>query len=254
VRNGRIGELHTIWTYLPDNPYEPGDPEPMTVPKELDYEMWLGQAPDKPYTKQRVHWDFRWILDYSGGQLTDWGAHLNDQAQWANDTEFSGPVEIEGYGEFRNDGLFDTAHKFHIEYKYANTVKLLCTDLFPEYNGGIRYIGTEGSIFARYSGYHGRAIKTKPASILDSKIGSNEVQLYTCAEGPEQNFVDCVKSRKVPYYPAEIGHRSATVCHLGNISMQLGRKLVWDPIEERFMGDEDANRLCSRNMRNPWWI
>ena len=116
VRNGRIGHLHTIRVALGRNPNRPGNPEPMEVPEGFDYDMWLGPAPWAPYTKDRCHFDFRWLLDYSGGMLTDWGGHLLDQAQWANDSEYTGPVEIDGEGHFMSEGLFDTADRFRIEY------------------------------------------------------------------------------------------------------------------------------------------
>jgi len=254
VRNGRIGKLHTIRVYLPMNPDFPGDPTPMPVPKELDYDMWLGPAPFTPYTKDRVHFNYRWILDYSGGLICDWGAHLVDQAQWANETEYSGPVEIQGAGKYLSEGLYDTAVKFNVEYKYANGVTLVCSDKYPWLGGSIRYEGCEGMIFARYSGYHGRDITAEPASILKSVIGVDEIHLYTCSGGPERNFLDCVRTRKLCYYPAEIGHRSVTVCHLGNIAMLLGRKLRWDPDKERFDNDRQANRMLSRAMRSPWHL
>jgi len=254
VRNGRIGKLHTIKTYLPMSPNFIGDPTPMPVPKELDYDMWLGPAPLAPYTKDRVHFNYRWILDYSGGLICDWGAHLVDQAQWANNTQYSGPVEIEGCGTYLAEGLYDTAVKFNVEYKYANGVRLICSDRYPRFGGSIRYEGSEGMIFARYSGYHGRDISAEPASILKSVIGPDEIHLYTCPDGPERNFLDCVRTRKLCYYPAEAGHRSVTVCHLGNIAMLLGQKLRWDPAEERFDNNTQADRMLSRVMRSPWHL
>ena len=108
VRNGRIGKLEKIEVILPKQPKAPGNPAPQEVPKELDYDMWLGPAPEAPYTKDRVHFNFRWIWDYSGGIICDWGAHLFDTAQWANDTERSGPVEIDGKGTHWEGGLYDT--------------------------------------------------------------------------------------------------------------------------------------------------
>jgi predicted dehydrogenase len=252
VRNGRIGKLHTITAYLPCNPNRPGDSTPMKVPPELDYDMWLGPAPWAPYTKDRVHFDFRWIFDYSGGTICDWGAHLLDQAQWANDTEYSGPTEIEGTGTFLSEGLFNTAIKFHVEYKYENGVKLICTDKIQKFNGGIRYEGSEGSIYAKYPTWSGKTLKSEPESILKSKIGPDETHLYTCPAGPERNLLDCIRSRKLTYYPAEVGHRSSTICHLGNVAMMLQRKIKWDPKKEKFVNDDEANRMLSRPMRSPW--
>jgi predicted dehydrogenase len=245
VRNGRIGKVHTIRVELPSGPDTPGDPAPMPVPEGFDYDMWLGPAPWAPYTKGRCHWNFRWILDYSGGMLTDWGAHLLDGAQWGNDSEHTGPVEVEGKGEFWPDGLYNTAKDFRIEYKYADGVQLIVTSGTPS----LRFEGSEGWIGNR--GWRA-PLQAEPKSILDSVIGPNEIHLYTCQAGEQRNFLDCVKSRKDCYFPPEIGQRCFTVAHIGNISMLLGRKLRWDPQKEQFIDDEQANRMLSRSMRSPW--
>ena len=245
VRNGRIGKVHTIRVELPSGPDTPGDPTPMPVPEGFDYDMWVGPAPWAPYTKGRCHWNFRWIQDYSGGMLTDWGAHLLDGAPWGTNTESTGPAEVEGKGEFWPDGLYNTAKDFRIEYKYADGAQLIVTSGTPS----LRFEGTEGWIGNR--GWRGK-LEAEPASVLNSVIGPNEIHLYTCAAGEQRNFLDCVKSRKECYFPPEIGQRCFTIAHIGNISMLLGRKLRWDPDKERFIGDEQANRMLSRSMRSPW--
>ena len=247
VRNGRIGKVHTIRVELPSGPDTAGDPTPMPVPDGFDYDMWVGPAPWAPYTKGRCHWNFRWIQDYSGGMLTDWGAHLLDGAQWGNDSEHTGPVEVEGKGKFWKDGLYNTATEFNIEYKYADGVKLIVTSGTPS----LRFEGSEGWIGNR--GWRA-PLQAEPKSILDSVIGPNEIHLYTCQGGEQRNFLDCVKSRKDCYFPPEIGQRCFTVAHIGNISMLLGRKLRWDPDNEKFVNDEQANRMLSRTMRSPWRI
>ena len=245
VRNGRIGKVHTVRVELPSGPDTPGNPEPMPVPEGFDYDMWVGPAPWAPYTKDRCHWNFRWIQDYSGGQLTDWGAHLLDGAQWGNDSEHTGPVEVEGEGKFWPDGLYNTAIEYHIEYKYADGVRLIVTSGTPS----LRFEGSEGWIGNR--GWRA-PLQAEPKSILNSVIGTNEIHLYTCKAGEQRNFLDCVKSRKDCYFPPEIGQRCFTIAHIGNISMLLGRKLMWDPDNERFVNDEQANRMLSRAMRSPW--
>lgn len=247
VRNGRIGKVHTIRVELPSGPDTPGDPMPMPVPEGFDYEMWLGPAPWAPYTKDRIHWNFRWILDYSGGQLTDWGAHLLDGAQWGNNSEHTGPVEVEGKGVFCSEGLYDTAKEYRIEYKYPNGVRLIVTSGTPS----LRFEGSKGWI--GNVGWRGK-LQAEPKNILDSVIGPNEIHLYTCPAGEQRNFLDCVKSRKDCYFPPEIGQRCFTIAHIGNISMLLGRKLRWDPDNERFADDEQANRMLSRSMRSPWHL
>ena len=245
VRNGRIGKLHTIHVGLPAGPGGPGDPTPVPVPPGLDWDLWLGPAPWAPYCPARVHFNFRWISDYSGGMLTDWGMHLLDTAQWGNDTEHTGPVEVEGVGKYHAGGLYDTAHQFELTYKYANGVTLYVKSTGPS----IRFEGSDGWV-----GNNGwRApVEASSQQILDSVIGPEETHLYTCPQGEHRNFLDCVKSRKDPYFPAEIAQRCNTICHIGNIAMQLRRKLRWDPERERFPDDETANRLLSRAYREPW--
>ncbi len=245
VRNGRIGKLHTIRVGLPagQHPVFPVAAEP--VPPDFDYEMWLGPAPLAPYCAARCHYHFRWISDYSGGALSDWGMHLFDTAQWANDTERTGPITVEGRGEYPAEGLYNTAYAFALEYTYANGVKMLADGQ----GVGLRFEGSEG--WVGNTGWIGKVEASSP-EILRSVIGPDEIQLATCFGGEHRNFLDCVKSRRPCYFPPEIGHRCASICHIGNIAMQLGRKLRWDPAKEEFPGDDAANRLRSRAMRAPW--
>ncbi len=245
VRNGRIGKLQTIRVTLPQQPKEPGDPTPQPVPKDLDYDLWLGPAPFAPYTKGRVHFHFRWISDYSGGIIPDWGAHLFDTAAWASDTERSGPIKVEGSGTFWKGGLYDTAKDYHVEYTYAGGLKMILD------HGGsrLRFEGTKG--WVEIPRWRADIIASDP-KILDSKIGPDGVRLYTNPAGEHRDFLDCVKSRKDPYFPADIGHRVSTLCHLADIALRLGRPLEWDPKAERFSKDDEANRMLSRPMREPW--
>ncbi|MGZ4964533.1 MAG: Gfo/Idh/MocA family protein [Limisphaerales bacterium] len=247
VRNGRIGKLQRIEVILPKQPMFKGDPTPQPVPKDLDYEMWLGPAPEAPYTKDRVHFNFRWIWDYSGGIICDWGAHLFDTAQWANNTERSGPVEVGGTGTFWNEGLFNTVKDYNVTYRYANGVVMTCTAGTP----GIKFIGSGGWLQSR--GWKG-AVEASSAEILKSQIGPDEVHLYTNPAGEHDDFIKCVKTRKDPYFPVDIGHRVSTVCHLANIALKLGRKVQWDPKRERFHDDAEATAMMTRTMRSPWKI
>jgi len=247
VRNGRIGEVHTVRVELPSGPNNPGDPTPLPVPEGLDYDMWLGPAPWAAYTKDKIHYHWRWIQAYSGGQLADWGAHLLDGAQWGNNTEHTGPVEVEGKGVFCTGGLYDTAKEYRIEYKYTSGVKLMVTSGTPS----LRFEGSEGWVGNR--GWRA-PLQASSKSILDSVIGPDEVHLYTCRAGEQRNFLDCVKSRKDCYFPPEIGQRCFTIAHIGNISMLLGRKLRWNPEKEQFINDEQANKMLSRSMRSPWHL
>ena len=245
VRNGRIGKLQKIEVILPKQPGSPGDPTPQPVPEDLDWEMWLGPAPFAPYTKDRVHFNFRWIWDYSGGIICDWGAHLFDTAQWANDTEQSGPIEVEGTGTHWSGGLYNTVKDYDVTYRYANGVIMTCKPGNPS----IKFIGTEG--WVGNTGWRA-PVEASSKQILDSVIGANEVRLYTNPEGEHHDFLKCVKSRKDPYFPVEIGHRVATVCHLANIAIRVGGKLKWDPKAEKFENSAEANAMLSRPMRSPW--
>jgi predicted dehydrogenase len=247
VRNGRIGKLQRIHVGLPSGPGEPGDPTPQPIPEGFDYDLWLGPAPWAPYTSKRTHWNFRWIRDYSAGMLADWGMHLLDTAQWCNDTERSGPVEIEGAGKRHEGGLYNTYYDFKLKYNYANGVEMNVQ------SGGvfIRCEGPDGWVAS--NGWIGPLTASSP-EILKSVIGPNELHLYTCVHGEHRNFLDCVKSRREPYFPAEIGHRCASLCHIGNVAMWTGRKQKWDPVQERFADDEFANQFLSRPMRAPWHL
>ena len=245
VRNGRIGKLHTIRIGLPLGRVG-GSPEPMPVPEELDYDLWLGPAPWAPYTEDRVHWDFRWIFDYSGGMITDWGVHHCDIAHWGMDTDTTGPVEIEGKCHFPDDGLWDTPDTFHFVCRYENGVTMTVSDRDNPNAQGVRFEGDEGWVFVSRD-----KLDAHPRSLLRSSIGPDEVWLYRSTDH-YRNFLDGVKSRAETVTPVEIAHRSATVAHLANIALRLGRKVRWNPDTERFIGDADADRLLSRSMREPW--
>lgn len=245
VRNGRIGALKYVNIGIPGNNRECGPtwtPEP--VPEGFDYDFWLGPAPWAEYHHQRCHYEFRFILDYSGGQVTNFGAHNLDIAQWGLGMDDSGPVEVYGNGVFPESGLFTTATKTYFECRYANGVELVCkTGKF-----GMTFEGTDGTIYVDR-----KTIKAWPEEILKEKIGKDEIHLYK-SDDHYRNFADCVKSRQDPICTAEIGHRSATVCNIGNIAMRLGRRLAWDPVAERFPNDEDANALLGRDMRGEWTL
>lgn len=246
VRNGYVGELQRIEVILPEQPNVPGDPTPQPVPKELDYDRWLGPAPLAPYNKDRVHFNFRWIWAYSGGIICDWGTHLFDTAQWANDTELSGPAEITGTGTHWEGGLYDTVKDYDITYRYANGVVMTCRPGNPS----IRFVGSEG--WVGNTGWRG-PLEASSEAILKAELGASDTRLYTNPEGEHRDFLNCVRSRKDPYFPVEIGHRVSSVCHLANIAIKLGRPLRWDPDEEIFIQDAEANEMRKvRPMRKPW--
>jgi len=249
IRNGRIGRIKRVLTDLPRHGlrFELDTWTPTPVPDGFDYDMWLGPAPWAPHQEYRCFYTFRFLQDYSGGETTNTGAHKFDIVQWALGTEHTGPVEIEDLGsEFPKTGLFDTVSKIHFRAQYANGVELMCT---PGGVGGTAvFEGTEGRVYVDWN-----SMRTEPESLATTVIGPNEIHLYESLDH-KRNFIDCIKSGRDPIAPVEVGHRSASICHLANIAMKLGRKLSWNPEEERFIGDDQANRLLSKPMRAPWHL
>jgi predicted dehydrogenase len=205
--------------------------------------MWLGPAPEAPYAPARCHVNFRWILDYSGGQVTDWGGHHPDIAQWALGMDDSGPIAIRNpRGVFPHD-LWNTATEFHFEAEYGNGVTLIVSD---KERTGITFQGDDGWIFVTRG-----AQETSSPEVWNDPLPEG-AQRLPVSENHFRNFIDCVISRQQPVAPAEAAHRSITVAHLGNIAMLLGRDLRWDPAAERVVGDDGANAMLSRPMRAPW--
>lgn len=253
VRNGRIGKLHTVKVGFGTDPSTTTQPS-MPIPDSLDYDMWLGPAPWADYTEKRVHPQKGYgrpgwlrIQDYGAGMITGWGAHHNDIAQWGMGTEYTGPVEIEGRAEYPKDGLWNVHGDFRIEYTYANGVKVICADT-KKNKQGILFEGTEGWV----SVMRGQ-IDAEPKSLLTSTIGPDEIHLYK-SNNHKANFLECIKSRRQTVAPVEIGHRSCSVCLLGDIAMRLGRKLKWDPKREQFTNDIGANLMLSKPTRSPWCL
>lgn len=260
VRNGRLGKLKQVITSLPAG--RRGGPFPAApVPSELDWDLWLGQAPKVPYVKERCHSSFRYWWDYSGGTLTDWGAHHNDIALWGLGLERSGPVSIEGRPLVQMiPGGFTASSEYRVQYTYANGVTHLCqtiaredpagrlvSRLAPgELPNGVKFEGTDGWIFVS----RGNLEASRP-ELPGEPLPSNAERLYV-SNNHMKNFFDCVRSRQRPICDVEIGHRSVSVCHLGAIAIRLGRKLRWDPATERFVGDKEADKWIAREMRKPW--
>lgn len=250
VRNGRIGKLLKLRVGLPgaysqEYYYNP-DPTEQPVPEGFNYEMWLGPAPLAPYSAGRCHYNFRWINDYSGGSLADWGAHMIDNAQWVNGTEKTGPVEVSGEGTAPASGLYNAFNSYKLTYTYENGVVL---DVHSD-SVEIYAEGTDG--WLQVKDWRGELVASSP-EILNSVIGENELRLYT-DESEHVNFLKCVRSRKPTYHPVEDMHRTATMAHIGNIAMTLRRRLKWDPVKEEFPGDAEANAMLSKPEREPWSI
>ncbi len=253
VRQGRIGELQQVDVVLGKNqvggPFATGTP-----PKHFNWDLWQGQTTDMPYIPERSHYTFRWWQAYSGGQMTDWGAHHLDIAQWAIN---SLPTEIDASAKYPNtmDG-YDVPIDFQADYRFDNGVLMTVRD---SGRNGIMLTGTEGRIFVNRG-----TIAGKPVDDLKSRPLSREA--FTIYEDnldrPERvgkldaivnhmgNFFDCIQSRKAPISDVESQHRSVSTCHLGNIAMKVGRKLIWNPESETFPNDETANSYLSREQRS----
>jgi predicted dehydrogenase len=246
VRNGRIGKLQTVKVGLPggwwirSNAKRSETPEP--VPEGFDYDLWLGPAPWAPYTYDRCHWNFRWNLDYSGGQVTDWGAHFIDMAHWGMGCDLTGPVEVEGKAAWPDPAaLWNTATSFEFTCTYANGVKLIVKSS----GGGVRFEGDDGWVDLEGG--------TNPPSLLKDSIGPTEIHLYESASQHE-NFLECIATRGPTAAPVEVAHRSISVAHLGNIAMLTGRRIKWDPASETILDDAEASRLLARPYRSPWRV
>jgi predicted dehydrogenase len=268
VRNGRIGDLHTVEVGLPGDPA--GDEEPeMPIPSNLNYEMWLGPTPYVYYTEKRVHPQEGygrpgWLRceQFGAGMITGWGSHHIDCAHWAMDTEYTGPIEISGHAEFPKSGLWDVHGIFRTEGVYENGVKMIVTNELPN---GIKFIGSKGWIFVTRGNYSvtasdpvekqasSKALTASDPKIITSKIGPDEIHLYESSDH-HGNWLDSVRSRKPPIAPIEVGHRSCSTCLLHHIVMKLGRKVKWDPARERFINDDEANSMLSRPQRWPYMI
>jgi len=247
VRNGRIGRVSHVEVGLPSGGGHDRKP-PLPVPDNLDWEFWLGPAPWRPYCdfgSGSVHWHWRWILDYSGGQLTDWSGHHIDIAHWGLGLDRTGPVEIEGRGMYPEDGLYNAPYSYRFTCKYASGIELVVADTshFPM---GAKWYGERGWIHVNRGG-----LWAEPGSILDEVIGPNDIRLHK-SDNHKQDFLDSIKTRKETIAPAEVGHRSISVGLLGEIAMLTGRKIRWNPDTEEIVGDPGASALLGRSYREPW--
>ncbi len=247
VLNGRIGRLRRILVEIgPNHRPNPTPWEPQPVPEWLDYDMWLGPAPWAPYHKNRCLYSFRFIRDYSGGNVTNLGAHMIDLVQWATGHDDTMPVEVEDLGGvFPTAGLFDVADPAHFRCRYADGTEFEC-------HTGQRFA------WVKFEGDHGwlafdDRITASSPELLRARIEPGERRLRE-SDDHMRDFLDSVRNRRDPVAPVEIGHRSAAICHLGNIAMELHARLRWDPQHEVFVGPHaaEANPRRGRPWRPPW--
>ena len=247
VRGGRIGKLQQVLVGLPaaNHPGKlPADSDP---PENLNYDLWLGPAPLRPYNAKRVHYNFRFWWDYSGGQMTNFGAHHIDIGHWGIGCDDSGPLEV-----FAEEAVFNP-NKYHevteacrVTLKYADGVTLIVGQGQKDIPGGTTFIGDKGKIHVD----RGR-ISSDPAEILKEPLTDADAKLYK-SSGHKSDFVACIKSGSLPVCDVEIGHRSATACHLANIACRTGEKFTWDPVKEELSGSEAAKKLVDRAHRSPY--
>jgi predicted dehydrogenase len=248
LRSGYMGKIKSVHVGLPGPNYtdraKPPTLPDSEPPPELDYDLWLGPAPWRPYNKNRVHYLFRFYWDFSGGQMTNWGAHHLDITQWALGMDESGPVLIEGSSTPNPEGYFETPETFETAYHYANGVKV--TVRSPDRQTGCRFECEKGILRVNRG-----LLETDPEELLAEAPKETSVKLY---ESPQhhQNWLACIKSRKPPICDVAIGHRSATVCHLGNIAVRTGKKINWDPVKEQITGDAELAKWADKPYRAPW--
>lgn len=246
VRNGALGKLQTVLVGIPGNNH-PGPLGPDTdPPANLDYDFWLGPAPQKPYNEKRVHYNFRFWWDYSGGQMTNFGAHHLDIAQWALGMDSGGPTSIDGKATFHPEKVHEVTETCRLTYTYPGGVTVVVGQGEKDIPGGVTFIGSEGRIFVNRG-----KLTSDPADILQQDVTALPTQLERSTDHT-RNFLDCVKSRKLPICDVEVGHRSATVCHLGNIVARLGRGIRWDAEHERVLDDGAAQAMTDKEYRRPW--
>jgi predicted dehydrogenase len=257
VRNKRIGDIQHVDVWIPAG-LRNGPFPTSAVPEGFDYDFWLGPTPNVLYVKERTHFSFRYWWEYSGGTMTDWGAHHNDIVLWALDMDGSGPVSIEGKQLVDMiPGGFTAASEYDVKFTYDNGVVHRCRSTTDcEWHGGlkspdgqnhgIKFTGTDGWIWVTRG-----EITASDRSILSDELPADAERVYE-SKDHMQNFLDCMRTREAPICPAEVGHRSSSVAHLGVASIRLGRKLQWDPAKEVYIGDDEAQSLASRPMREPY--
>lgn len=266
VRNGRIGKLQTVKIGLPGDPGGPEAPT-MPIPKNLNFDMWLGSTPEVPYTEIGVHPQEGygrpgWLRheNYGAGMITGWGQHHYDSAAWGMDTELVGPISVRAIADFPKSGLWNVHGDFMVKHEYQNGVTVLTSGGYPN---GVRYEGSEGWIFVSRGAYVAsssdpvelekskKALDASNPEILNSKIGSNETHLYKI-DDQHGNWLDCIQSRKAPISPVDIGHMACVVCLISHIAMKIPRKLHWNSKTEKFINDDEANALLTRPQRKPY--
>ena len=244
VRNGRLGKVHTVRLSHPPNPTHPCEPA-RPVPPELDWNLWLGPAPWAAYHPARCHFSFRYFMDYGSGALADNGVHMFSVVSWALGTDQTGPMTIEATGREAPNNLYDVPVEMRVRFEFADPE---CVVLWEQPGGGklnVDFVGDQATL----SGFWGFEITQGEADLSPTRDDEPHLERSDSHSG---NWLECIATRRQPVMDVEIGHRVTCWSHLGNIAYRLGRKLEWDPAGERFVGDDEANRLLQVAYRAPW--
>lgn len=253
IRNGQIGQVQRVECWHYENP-EGGDPTKNgPAPPELDWDMWLGPSRWYEYNPDRVHFNFRWFLEFGGGQIRDRGAHVLSLVSWFLDLDHTGPVKVSAVGEPPHYGLWDCPTFMEATWEFKNpdlTVVWKQPYKATDRSFGATYYGTKGSLVV--PGGDGSGTMTDEKAI-NYEPPSDGVKVFK-SPGHHQNWFDCIKTREKTIMNIEAGHRVASMCILGNLAYRLGRPLEWDPVKEEFIGDAEANRLLSSPGRGPWHV
>lgn len=250
ARNGYLGKIHTVKVAAPGPEYKRTYKKPTTeepIPAGLDYDMYIGPAPKEPYNGGRLAWpDWYLIWDYCAGFCVNWGVHHLDIANWGCPAVADEPFEIRCKGTYRDDGLTDNINDWRAEFEYASGLRMSFSDTGNPNKQGCRFEGDKGWVHVNRSG-----IWAEPTSLLQVKIKPDEINLYE-SNNHLSDFVKCVRTRSDPVSPVESGHKASYLGLITDIGARVKRKIKWDPGNERFVGDDEANRMLSRPMRSPW--
>lgn len=244
VRNGRLGQVRTVRLTHPSNPTHPCEPG-RQPPANLDWDLWLGPAPWAAYHPARCHFTYRYFMDYGGGALADNGVHMFSVVSWAMGADRTGPVTIEAAGRDERNNLYDVPVDLRVQYEFADPPFTMIWEQSAGAKLNLEFVGSQATL----SGFWDFQVTQGQADLSPTRADELPLERSDSHSG---NWLECIASRRRPVMDVEIGHRVTCWSHLGNLAYQLGRKLHWDPAAERFVGDEEANRLLHAAYRAPW--
>ncbi|NUQ63829.1 MAG: Gfo/Idh/MocA family oxidoreductase [Pirellulales bacterium] len=255
ARNGYLGKVHTIEVGAPGGRSYPAEP-PCDPPEGFDYDMWTGPAPYIPFDKKRCEWLAMYMIShYCAGFITNWGVHHLDIAGWGCPETFEKPFEVQGTGVLPADGMTDTWISWTMELRWASGLKMIYSDIGHPAESGCKFVGDEGWARADRSG-----IWSEPASLVDLKLKPTDTPLHASPEfdnpytAHTADLFRSIRTRQDPVSPVEAGHAASTLGNVSDIALRLGRKVKWDPTQDQFVGDDEANAMLSRAARSPWTI